>query len=146
MNSSDMRDNELFTRNAFKGVGDYQIPLLEKQEIDINNIELIGFSDTRINDNKNNRRKGVHFFLDDYRFEKVYRNPEQSIERLSQYSFLLTPDFSMYADMNKWRQIESVAHNRWVGPSSWSTDFLNEVSISYPNNSSLHLLACWRAV
>lgn len=110
-----MRDNELFTRNAFKGVGDYQMPLLEKQEIDINNIELIGFSDTRINDNKNNRRKGVHFFLDDYRFEKVYRNPEQSIERLSQYSFLLTPDFSMYADMNKWRQIESVAHNRWVG-------------------------------
>jgi len=28
---------------------------------------------------------------------------------------LLTPDYSTYADMNYWRQIESIAHSRWIG-------------------------------
>ena len=28
---------------------------------------------------------------------------------------MLTPDFSTYADMDLWRQLESVAKNRWVG-------------------------------
>ena len=66
-------------------------------------------------DNIENKKKGVHFFIDDYRFSGIYNNPEHSFERLSQYSFLLTPDFSTYADMNLWRQLESVAKNRWVG-------------------------------
>ncbi len=53
--------------------------------------------------------------MDDYRFESIYRQPEKSLARYSQYAFLLTPDFSTYADMDLWRQLESVAKNRWVG-------------------------------
>lgn len=131
-----MRSNELFTRNAFYGSGIYEIPIIEKQEIKLNHIELISFSDTRINDSESNKRKGVHFFLDDYRFENVYRNPEQSIARLSQYSFLLTPDFSMYADMMTWRQIESVAHSRWVG-AYWQEQGLSVIpTISWSTKES----------
>ena len=39
---------------------------------------------------------------------------------------LLTPDFSTYADMNLWRQIESVAKNRWVG-AYWQSNGLTVV-------------------
>ena len=39
-----MRSNELFTRNAFYGSGIYEIPIIEKQEIKLNHIELISFS------------------------------------------------------------------------------------------------------
>ena len=53
--------------------------------------------------------------IDSYWFEGIYRNPERSLRKLSQYAFLLTPDYSTYADMNPWRQIESVAHSRWCG-------------------------------
>ena len=55
------------------------------------------------------------FFVDDYRFESVYTHPEKALERYGKYKFLLTPDYSLYADMNLWRQIESVGKSRWVG-------------------------------
>ncbi len=115
MKSIEMRGNILFHRNSFKTVGKWQIPLVERQAIELKNIELISYSDTRSNDSGINKKKGVHFFIDDYRFEGVYRNPEQSLSRLSQYRFLLTPDYSTYSDMNYWRQMESIAHSRWVG-------------------------------
>ena len=52
-----MRSNELFTRNAFYGSGIYEIPIIEKQEIKLNHIELISFSDTRINDSESNKKR-----------------------------------------------------------------------------------------
>lgn len=40
---------------------------------------------------------------------------EFTLAKLSQYAFLCTPDYSTYTDMNLWRQMESIAHSRWVG-------------------------------
>ena len=115
MTSKSMRDNSLFMRNNFDSVGKWGIPLIKKQELTTNNIMLVACSDTRANDNEENKKKGVHFFVDDYRFNGIYDNPERTFERYSQYAFLLSPDFSTYADMDWWRQLESVAKNRWVG-------------------------------
>ena len=42
-------------------------------------------------------------------------NVERTFKKYAQYNFLLSPDFSTYTDMNLWRQLESVAKNRWVG-------------------------------
>lgn len=109
MNSIKMREDSLFMRNNFSSTGKWGIPLVKRQELSISKINLIACSDTRANDNDENKKKGVHFFVDDYRFNGIYNNPERSLARYSQYSFLLTPDFSTYADMNGWRQMESVA-------------------------------------
>ncbi len=110
-----MRKNPLFMRNTFSSAGKWGIPLVKKQELSASEIKLIACSDTRPNDNEENKKKGVHFFVDDYRFNGIYNNPKRTLKKYSQYSFLLTPDFSTYADMNGWRQMESVAKNRWVG-------------------------------
>ena len=138
MISKEMRANPLFMRNSFEGSGKWNIPLIKKQPINTSNVSLIACSDTRSRDNKINCRNGVHFFVDDYRFEGIYNNPERTLSKFSQYAFLLTPDFSTYADMDLWRQIENVAKNRWVGaywqnrgliviPTiSWSTPRSNE--------------------
>lgn len=115
MTGKAMRDNPLFMRNSFATTGKWGIPLVEKQELTTENIMLVACSDTRANDNEANKKKGVHFFVDDYRFSGIYDNPERTLERYSQYAFLLTPDFSTYSDMDLWRQLESVAKNRWVG-------------------------------
>jgi hypothetical protein len=115
MTSKSMRDNPLFMRNNFDSVGKWGIALIKKQELSTNDIMLVACSDTRVNDNEENKKKGVHFFVDDYRFNGIYDNPERTFERYSQYAFLLSPDFSTYADMDLWRQLESVAKNRWVG-------------------------------
>ena len=102
-------------RNSFATTGKWGIPLVKKQELATENIMLVACSDTRANDNETNKKKGVHFFVDDYRFSGIYNNPDRTLERYSQYAFLLTPDFSTYSDMDLWRQLESVAKNRWVG-------------------------------
>ena len=110
-----MRMDPLFTRNAFKSHGKLEIPLIKKQPLDLSNVSLIACSDTRIKDNSINKQSGVHFFVDDYRFNGIYNNPMKSLAKYAQYRFLLTPDFSTYAEMPVWRQIESVARNRWCG-------------------------------
>lgn len=115
MNSKIMRNDPLFLRNSFNSIGKWGIPLVKKQNLDVADVSLIACSDTRANDSENNKNKGVHFFVDDYRFSGIYNNPERSLKRYSQYAFLLTPDFSTYSDMDLWRQLESVAKNRWVG-------------------------------
>ena len=115
MTSKNMRGNPLFMRNEFATVGKWEIPLIHKQELDTSNIKLVACSDTRANDRPENIEKGVHFFVDDYRFSGIYNNPDRTLSRYSQYAFLLSPDFSTYSDMSLWRQLESVAKNRWVG-------------------------------
>ena len=104
-----MRENPLFMRNNFESRGKYGFALIKKQVLNTDSPSLIACSDTRSNDNESNKKSGVHFFVDDYRFSGIYDNPQKSLNRYSQYSFLLSPDFSTYAEMDLWRQIESVA-------------------------------------
>ena len=115
MTSEDMRNNPLFMRNEFETFGEWNIPLVKRQFIDCANIQLIACSNTRKNDTEVKKKFGVHFFVDDYRFKGIYDNPTRSLEKYSQYAFLLTPDFSLYADMPLHLQLMNVAKNRWVG-------------------------------
>ena len=115
MKSKEMRANPLFMRNTFPTVGKWGMPIIKKQELPTSDIQLLSSADARSNDSAKNKNKGVHFFVDDYRFTGIYNNPKRSLRKYSQYKFLLTPDFSTYAEMNLWRQMESIAHSRWVG-------------------------------
>ena len=144
MQSKIMRENSLFMRNNFEARGKYGFALIKKQDFNIENPTLIACSDTRSNDNESNKKNGVHFFVDDYRFNGIYDNPERSLERYSQYAFLLSPDFSTYADMELWRQIESVAKNRWVGAYWQSKGILVIPTISWSTPRSYEF--CFDAV
>lgn len=115
MTSSEMRSNPLFMRNLFKTSGSSELSLVKKQKVSLEDARLIAYSDVKRNDKPENTTCGVHFFIDDDRFFGVYNNPKRSFARLSQYAFLLSPDYSTYAEMDPWRQLVSVAHNRWVG-------------------------------
>ena len=42
---------------------------------------------------------GVHFFIDDYQFERLWSNPFENIDRLRRFECVLSPDFSTYRDM-----------------------------------------------
>lgn len=110
-----IKNDPLFMRNEFSTAGKWDMPVIRKQQIALDNIRLIPCSNAKSDDKSENTKCGVHFFVDDYRFEGIYRDPKRSLKKYSQYSFLLSPDNSTYADMNYWRQLESVAHSRWVG-------------------------------
>ncbi len=136
MKSVEMREDPLFMRNTFETVGRWGIPLIKKQDIPLENVRLIACSDTRTNDKEVNKRNGVHFFVDDYRFTGIYYHPDRSLKKYSQYAFLLTPDFSTYSEMNLWRQIESVAMNRWCGAYWQSKGLVVVPTISWSTSRS----------
>lgn len=134
--SKEMRTNPFFLRNQFQVIGRWGIPVIKRQNIDISNARLISCADTRFNDRPENTLCGVHFFVDDYRFENIYRNPDKTLPKFSQYAFLLSPDFSTYADMHPWRQLESIAHSRWCG-AYWQSKGLKVIpTISWSTPSS----------
>lgn len=114
MTSDAMRHDEKFMRNSYGSAGFLNFSKVIAQNISLEDLKLLSYSDTKKNDILN-KHCAVHFFIDDYRFESVYKYPEKNLEKLSQYRFLISPDFSVYADMPRWRQIESVAKSRWCG-------------------------------
>ena len=135
MKTNEYRTSNLFLRNEFESENLWGFPIVKKQELDLNNIDLIACSDTSSQD-VSNLHKGVHFFTDDYRFESLYTHPERSFKKFSTYRFLLTPDYSLYSEMKPWRQIESIGKARWVG-AYWQSKGLTVIpTISWAQPSS----------
>ncbi|MFC9432714.1 DUF4417 domain-containing protein [Nocardia sp. NPDC057030] len=57
----------------------------------------------------------LHFFLDDYRFERVWTRPADVLARLHEVGAALTPDFSVWCDMPLAVQLWQVYRSRWCG-------------------------------
>ncbi len=108
------KHKQRLVRNEFERSGKYGIPLIKKQNIDLDKIELLSWLKTK-NDDVENKNKTIHFFTYDWKFESVYEKPEIALEKLDQYYALLTPEFSTYKNMPLARQIDSVFKNRWCG-------------------------------
>lgn len=57
----------------------------------------------------------VHFFIDDYQFERLWNSPKKYMSKLALYDACLTPDFSLYLEMPLAMQIWNVYRSRMVG-------------------------------
>lgn len=98
----------------FEGVGKFDIPEMLPVKIDnLADIPLQGFNFALKEMHPENI--GVHFFLHDYQFERVWKYPDRYVEVLKKFAFVLSPDFSPYADMPKALQIYNLYRNRWCG-------------------------------
>ena len=76
------------------------------------------------------------FFLYDYRFERVWKNPDNDIEKLSRYRAVLSPDFSMYLEMAPVMQLYNVFRNRWCG-AYWASKGLRVIpTVNWGDESS----------
>lgn len=77
---------------------------------------------------------GVHFFIDDYQFERVWRQPERYVAALSEYPMILSPDFSLYtnypAPLQQWNHYRNQLIGAWfqaqgltvIPTASWSDE------------------------
>lgn len=111
------RSNPLFLRNQFQGAGSFNIPIVPKfveKDGDFDHLRLIGFDRARKDDTRYINRM-VHFFLYDYKFERVWRSPDNVLPQLRPYRAILTPDFSMYLEMAPALQLYNTFRNRWCG-------------------------------
>ena len=91
-------------------VGYYQIPIIKND--DYIPKKLIGFNYAMTSKDKDT---GIHFYIDDYQFERIWTSPERYAEILSDYDCMVTPDFSLYLDMPRAMKIWNVYRARLIG-------------------------------
>lgn len=126
-------DIDLPSLNSFHLYGDerertnkaYNLDILEQSELGgdfwqmpvIKNDGYIPEKLTGFNYAKTNKDKctGIHFFIDDYQFERIWNYPEKYIEVLAQYDCILSPDFSLYTEMPMPMKIWNVYRSRQIG-------------------------------
>ena len=111
MTSDEFRNDPMFLRNQFDGDGVFEIPRIKKDEINLEKIALIGYDKL----NENETEKIVHFFLDDYKFEVMWNDPEPRVERLKKYRAVLSPNFSLYNEMPLSLKVFNTFRSRWCG-------------------------------
>ena len=105
------RNWENAEKAIFVGEGKYDIPFIEPESY--HNVEWIGFNKAKATQNKSN--KGIHFFLDDYQFIRLWKNVDRYIDMLKEYDFVMSPDFSTYSDFPIAMQIYNHYRKHWVG-------------------------------
>lgn len=57
----------------------------------------------------------VHFFEDDYLFERLWRNPKKYLQILHDYNGVILPDWSLYRDMPLVMQLWNIYRSRAIG-------------------------------
>lgn len=88
----------------------WQMPVIRKT--DHYPETLIGFNYAKTSEEK---YAGIHFFVDDYQFERVWNYPEKYVDILLPYDCILSPDFSLYLDMPMPMKIWNVYRSRQIG-------------------------------
>lgn len=62
--------------------------------------------------------KGVHFFIDDYKFERIWRQPHRYLSLLSKFDLVCAPDFSMFYDypvpLQQWNHYRNQLIGAWL--------------------------------
>ena len=96
----------------FDGVGKYGIPQI--RPIKIGKVpEWIPYNYAL--SAKHPGTKGVHCFVDDYQFARLWNQPDRYIPMLSHFACVCSPDFSTYTDMPLAMQIYSHYRKHWLG-------------------------------
>ena len=124
----DMLNVQNVEKGFFSSSNPYGIPDLKPDEFPIK--ELIPY---RVDKNRNGT---AHFFLDDYRFERCWKNADSQLAVLKQYDGVLSPDFSMYTTYPLAFQIWQIYRNRWCAR-YWQQNGIKVIpTVSWSDESS----------
>lgn len=107
-----MLNFENLDRMLFPGVGGYGIPDILPENLANTKIEWIPFNFAKTC--KDPQGKGLHFFLDDYQFTRVWNRPDDYIPLLQKFGCVCAPDFSTFTDMPVAMQIYNHYRKHWL--------------------------------
>ncbi len=106
------KNYENLQRRIFPGVGEYGIPQIEPTPYE-GGCKFIPFNYARTC--KDRQNKGVHFFIDDYQFNRLWNDIDRYVDMLREFRYVMSPDFSTYTDFPKAIQIYNHYRKHWVG-------------------------------
>ena len=90
--------------------GRYDMPML--RPVDHKPKRLIGFNYATASADYD---AGVHFYLDDYQFERIWNRPDDYMPMLAKFDCCLTPNYSIYLDMPEAIKIWNTYRARLLG-------------------------------
>lgn len=90
--------------------GPFELPPLEP--VDARPPDLISFNYCK---SAADFSPGVHFCIDDYQFERVWRSPEKYIDLLRKFDCVVCPDFSVYTNMPYPMRLWNIYRSRMLG-------------------------------
>lgn len=126
------RNYENLNKYIFDGAGTFDIPCLFPENITAD--DFIGFNFAKTC--KQPHSKGVHFFVDDYQFTRIWSNPDKYLEMLRKFKVVCTPDFSTYTDFPAAVQIYNHYRKHWLG-AYWQSNGISVIpTISWSDKSS----------
>lgn len=105
------RNYENCNKAIFPGVGKYGIPVIRPEKY--KECDWIGINYAKSCQNREG--KGIHFFVDDYQFLRLWTMIDCYMPMLSSYDCVMTPDFSLYADFPLALQIYNHYRKHWIG-------------------------------
>lgn len=108
-----MLNFENLDKYIFSGVFPYGIPEINPENIQIHKIEWIPFNYAKSCHEPEN--KGIHFYLDDYQFARLWNRPDDYIPLLKKFYAVCTPDFSQFTDMPVAMRIYNHYRKHWLG-------------------------------
>lgn len=106
------RNYENIQKYNFGKPGKYDIPNIEGTE-DIHVTDFISFNYAKTANSS--KDKGVHFYIDDYQFIRVWNDIDRYVPILAQYGCVLSPDFSLYTDFPVALQIYNHYRKHYIG-------------------------------
>lgn len=126
------RNYENLNKGIFDGTGTYGIPHLFTEQVTADS--FIGFNYAK--SCKVPFDKGLHFFIDDYQFTRLWSNPDAYLELLRQFKCVCTPDFSTYTDFPKAIQIYNHYRKHWLG-AYWQQNGITAIpTVSWSDKAS----------
>lgn len=113
--------------------GRFDVPRLRKSKYIPHNIIPfnMAMSEKEPND------KWVHFFIDDYQFERFWNYPKRYIDLLKHFEGVITPDFSMRDTMSKSRRIWNCYRNRVLAYYLQKNNIKTVPSVGWSNYNEL---------
>lgn len=94
------------------GEGPWDIPAIRPEQF-IPADDVIDFSKAARCTKR--EKTGVHFFIDDYRFERLWHNLGTYMPMLAEFQYVMTPDFSMFTDWPAAVQIYNHYRKHYIG-------------------------------
>lgn len=102
----------------------YQFPDVESNKIDV--VDLLPFNYC-LTAKKSDFKKTVHFYIDDYQFERVWNAPEVYLKLLKNFNGCIAPDFSTYADFPDPLKRFNIYRSRWL-QRFWQENGINVIT------------------
>lgn len=95
------------------GTGKYGVPQLDPV-FDLPKVDRYISLEYSSKVRKDHKRLAVHFFQDDYKFERCWTGPDRYGAELSKFAYILSPDFSQYVDFPLAICIYNHYRNMWL--------------------------------